>query len=46
MHRLVELVIDVPGLRSDVTLFSPVLGAIVNKWIVPITDSTQTSRME
>ena len=41
-----ELVIDVPGSKSGVTLFSPVHGAIVNKWIVHITDSTQTKSME
>ena len=42
MHLLVEPVIDVPDLRSDVTSFSLVLGAIVNKWIAHITYSTQT----
>jgi hypothetical protein len=46
MHLPDELVIDVPGSKSGATLFSPVHGAIVSKWIVHITDSTQTKSME
>jgi len=46
MRLLVELVIGVPDSKYGVTLFSPVLDVIVNKWTAPITDSIPTKSVE